>query len=100
MKKTSGRIKSDLKRLDSMTDADIDYSDIPPITDEEWATAEIFIGGKQAVSLRLDPDVVTFFKEQGKGYQTAMNRVLRQYMEAHKGKRKAAKASKTSKTTR
>jgi uncharacterized protein (DUF4415 family) len=81
-----------LKRLDSMTDADIDYSDIAPTPDNFWAQAEVIIGGKQAISLRLDPDVVAFFKEQGKGYQTAMNRVLRQYMEAHKGKRKTGKA--------
>jgi uncharacterized protein (DUF4415 family) len=97
MAKKLSTTKSDLKRLDAMTDEDIDYSDIPPTTDEEWARAEVFIGGKQAVSLRLDPDVVAFFKEQGKGYQTAMNRVLRQYMEAHKSKRKAAGVRKTSK---
>jgi uncharacterized protein (DUF4415 family) len=72
-----------------MTDADIDYSDIPPTADAEWAQAEVFIGGKQAISLRLDPDVVAFFKEQGKGYQTSINRVLRQYMEAQKAKRKS-----------
>lgn len=89
MKRKSTTIKSDLKRLDAMTDADIDYSDIPPTDETFWANSEVFIGGKQAISLRLDPDVVAFFKEQGKGYQTAMNRVLRQYMEAHKMKRKA-----------
>lgn len=89
MKKKSATIKSDLKRLDAMTDADIDYSDIPPTDEKFWANAEVFIGGKQAISLRVDPDVLLFYKEQGKGYQTAMNRVLRQYMEAHKAKRKA-----------
>lgn len=88
MKKRSGATKSDLKRLDAMTDADIDYSDIEPTPDDFWATAEVMIGGKQAISLRLDPDVVAFFKAQGKGYQTAMNRVLRQYMEVQKSKRR------------
>lgn len=91
MKKKPAATKSDLKRLDTMTDTDIDYSDIPPTPDDFWSQAEVFVGGKQAVSLRLDPDVVAFFKEQGKGYQTAMNRVLRQYMEAHKARRKAGK---------
>lgn len=34
--------------------------------------------------LRLDPEVLEFFKSQGKGYQTAINKVLRRYVEAHK----------------
>ena len=67
-----------------MTDADIDYSDIPPITDHQWAQAEVFISGKQAISLRVDADVLAWFKAQGKGYQSAINRVLRQYMDAHR----------------
>ena len=37
---------------------------------------------KKAVSLRIDPDILDFFKSQGKGYQTRMNAVLRAYMEA------------------
>jgi len=85
MKEKDKGIKSQLKRLDAMTDDDIDYSDIPELDDEFWENAEIFIGGKKAISLRVDFDVLLFFKEKanGKGYQTAMNKVLRQYMEAH-----------------
>lgn len=85
MKEKKGSIKSQLKRLDAMTDDDIDYSDIPETDDEFWENAEVFIGGKKAISLRVDFDVLLFFKEManGKGYQTAMNKVLRQYMEAH-----------------
>jgi uncharacterized protein (DUF4415 family) len=77
-------MKSDLKRLDAMTDEDIDYSDIPETDEEFWKDAEVFIGGKKAISLRVDFDVLLFFKTmaKGKGYQTAMNKVLRQYMEA------------------
>ena len=37
---------------------------------------------KMAVLLRIDPDVLNFFRSQGKGYQTRMNAVLRAYMEA------------------
>lgn len=37
---------------------------------------------KKLISLRLDPDIVEFFRSQGKGYQTRMNAVLRAYMEA------------------
>ena len=38
---------------------------------------------KQAISLRVDADVLAFFKAQGKGYQTRMNTVLRSYVKAH-----------------
>jgi len=85
MKEKKGSIKSQLKRLDAMTDDDIDYSDIPETDDGFWENAEVFIGGKKAISLRVDFDILLFFKEManGKCYQTAMNKVLRQYMEAH-----------------
>ena len=39
---------------------------------------------KQAISLRVDRDVLAFFKSGGKGYQTRMNAVLRAYMKSHK----------------
>ena len=85
--KKKGSIKSDLKRLDAMTDDDIDYSDIPELDDEFWANGEWLIGGKKAISIRVDEEVLAFFKSKGKGYQTAMNNVLRQYMTAHTRKR-------------
>ncbi|MRX49834.1 hypothetical protein GI374_05070 [Paracoccus sp. S-4012] len=51
----------------------------------EWGEAVLVIPEpKQAVSLRIDRDVIDFFKSQGKGYQTRMNAVLRAYMEAKK----------------
>ncbi len=51
----------------------------------DWSTARLVIPEpKKAVSLRIDPDVLDFFKSQGKGYQTRMNAVLRAYMDAKK----------------
>ena len=51
----------------------------------DWYTARLVIPEpKKAVSLRIDPDVLDFFRSQGKGYQTRMNAVLRAYMEAKK----------------
>ena len=51
----------------------------------DWSTARLVIPEpKKAVSLRIDPDVLDFFRSQGKGYQTRMNAVLRAYMEAKK----------------
>lgn len=40
---------------------------------------------KQAVTIRLDADVLEWFKGQGTGYQTRINQLLRQYMQAHQG---------------
>jgi len=74
--------KSDLKRLDALKDDAIDYSDIPETDAAFWAGADFYVGGKKAISLRVDEDVLAFFKAQGKGYQTAINKVLRQYMVA------------------
>ena len=49
----------------------------------DWSRAEfVELPPKKAISVRLDADVLEFFKSQGKGYQTRMNAVLRSYMEA------------------
>lgn len=51
----------------------------------DWDTAVLVIPEpKQAISLRVDQDVLAFFKAEGPGYQTRMNAVLRAYMEAKK----------------
>ena len=49
----------------------------------DWANAQLVMPEpKIPVSIRLDPDVLNFFKSQGRGYQTRINAVLRAYMEA------------------
>lgn len=49
----------------------------------DWSKAQLVIPEpKIPVSIRLDPDVLNFFKSQGRGYQTRINAVLRAYMEA------------------
>lgn len=51
----------------------------------DWSKARIeTLEPKQAISLRVDPDVLDFFKSEGRGYQTRMNAVLRAYMQAKK----------------
>jgi uncharacterized protein (DUF4415 family) len=53
--------------------------------DFDWSNAEIMeLPTKSAVSIRLDPDVLAFFKTGGRGYQTRINAVLRSYMQAKK----------------
>lgn len=79
---TKLRSKTDWKRIDAMRDEDIDVSDIPEQGSEFFANAILWPGPKQQITLRLDPDVLKFFPKQGRGYQTAINAVLRKYMEA------------------
>ena len=67
-----------------MKDADIDFSDIPPIDPSVFKQMVIRMPEKKAaLSIRLDPVVITWFRTQGKGYQTRINAVLRSYVEAH-----------------
>jgi uncharacterized protein (DUF4415 family) len=57
----------------------------PAEVDIDWSTARIVESeSKTLISLRVDPDVLAFFKAQGKGYQTRINAVLRSYVEARK----------------
>ena len=73
-------ISSDLKRLDKIREGDIDYSDIPPL-DESFFEKEIVAlpQKKDSITLRIDHDVLEFFKHQGRGYQTLINAVLKTY---------------------
>jgi uncharacterized protein (DUF4415 family) len=80
--------KTDWERLDAMQDEDIDLSDAPEITPEMFAKAVVRRGlttkpTKQQVTLRIDGDVLTWFREQGRGYQTKINALLRAYMDTH-----------------
>ncbi len=72
-----------LGRFDALKDDDIDYSDIPAITPEMWARGKVRDPQpKEQIALRVDMDVLGWFKAQGPGYQTRMNMVLRMYMQA------------------
>jgi uncharacterized protein (DUF4415 family) len=68
-----------------MKDEEIDTSDIPPLDETFFAEAEIRMPPtKPSITIRLDPDVLEWFKGQGKGYQTRINAVLRRYVAAQK----------------
>jgi uncharacterized protein (DUF4415 family) len=74
-----------LKKLDPVEDENIDYSDIPELNDDFWANAVIeYPEKKKPVTLRLDADVLEWFKSTGKGYQTRINAILRSFYEGHK----------------
>lgn len=84
MNKTS---KTDWKRLAEMDDEAIDTSDIAELDDNFFQKAELRVPAKQPVTLRIDEDVLVWFKAQGKGYQTRINKLLRQYMESQDARR-------------
>ena len=81
MSKTS---KTDWSRLNKIKDEKIDYSDIAELDEAFFKNAEVRMPAKQSVTIRLDSDVLTWFKEQGKGYQSRINKLLRVYMDAHR----------------
>jgi uncharacterized protein (DUF4415 family) len=79
---------TDWKRVDRMTDEDIDVSDLPEIPPERFAEAIVRKGlkpvtRKSQITLRIDSDVLEWFRIRGAGYQSQMNAVLRAYKEAH-----------------
>jgi uncharacterized protein (DUF4415 family) len=88
-------IKSDLDRIDKLRDEDIDYSDIPELADDVFAKPLApWPPKKETITIRVDSDVLGFFKRQGTGYQTRMNQVLRRYMDVA-GQQRARPADPT-----
>lgn len=75
--------KTDFRRLREMRDADIDDSDIPKLGKSFWKAAKLTMPApKDRLTIRIDHDVVEWLKQQGSGYQTRINAILRSYMEA------------------
>lgn len=83
---TKRRSRTDWKRIDALQDKDIDYSEIPKQGPDFFANAILWPGPKKQITLRIDPDVLAFFRKSGKGYQTSINAVLRKYVEVVKSR--------------
>ncbi len=88
----AGTGRTDWARVAALTDEEIEKAiaedpDAAPILDEEWfRQAEVvFPATKIATSIRVDGDVMDWFKGQGRGWQTRMNAVLRAYAKAQGG---------------
>lgn len=79
--------KTDWKRVVKMADDEIDTSDIPELDEHFFKNAKLVVPQKQPVTLRLDADVLEWFKSQGQGYQTRINNLLRRYMESQQSQR-------------
>lgn len=87
MKKTISkkRSRTNWARIDALKDKAIDTSDIPEQGKAFFKRAVLRLPEpKTAVTIRLDQQVLKWFKAKGPGYQTRINALLRAYMEAHK----------------
>jgi len=90
-KPISHKSQTDWKRVDNLRDKDIDLSDSPEVTPEMFAKAILRKGlnpvvRKTQITLRIDEDVLSWFRRQGRGYQTRINTLLKAYKEAHQNK--------------
>jgi uncharacterized protein (DUF4415 family) len=74
---------ANLKRLAARPDSEIDTSDIPELTEEQWKTAvrgRFYRPVKRQITARVDADVLDWLQSQGKGYQSRINAILRREM--------------------
>ena len=90
-KHTLEKFGTDHERLKNMKDEDIDFSDIPPVTEEMFKNAMLRknlkpIPKKNQENLPVDKDIIEFFKKQGFNYPLKINQLLRAYMEAEQTK--------------
>jgi uncharacterized protein (DUF4415 family) len=77
--------KTLLDALATIPDEQIDYSDAPFLPDAIWTKSAVVIPqSKQQITLRIDAEVLAFFKDTGKQYQSRINAVLRYYVESRK----------------
>ena len=82
---SSRSIKSDLAKIDSLKDEEIDYVDSPELDDSFFARPLAdWPARKESITIRLDSDVVEWFRSQGPGYQPRINQLLRRYVDAQK----------------
>lgn len=96
--------KTDWSRVDALTEADIVAAalsdpDAQPTDAAFWKSARlVWPVAKDALSLRVDKDVIAWFKKSGPRYQTRINAVLRSYMLAHHKSTARSKSAKKRKT--
>lgn len=80
MKKLTDKQLEELKALSKLDEEDIDVSDIPETKEfDNSVVGKFYRPVKKPVTIRLDADVLQYLKNQGSGYQTKINEVLRDY---------------------
>jgi uncharacterized protein (DUF4415 family) len=99
-KRRRGETLSNWEKVDALTEEELEASiDFEEEGEIVWDTDyEGFppVAVKKQITLRLDPEIIYFFRAQGPGYQTRMNQVLRSYVEAQQGKETGKKRRKAS----
>ncbi|WP_211452118.1 BrnA antitoxin family protein [Collimonas antrihumi] len=83
MNKVPESIRKELAALAATSENDIDFSDLPATTQQDWQGAvrgKFYRPVKQQLTVRIDADVVEWLKEEGKGYQSRLNDILRAAM--------------------
>ena len=83
MSKVSESIRKELAALAAQPENEIDFSDLPPTTEQDWHGAvrgKFYRPIKQQLTVRIDADVLDWLKSQGKGYQSRLNDILRTAM--------------------
>lgn len=85
MKKADLKSKTDWDKVDAMTDDEIDYTDSPEITEAMFKVMRKYEPPKKiTVNLRMDSEIVDFFKKHSKQYQTKINEVLLTFVRGYK----------------
>ena len=83
MNKVPDAVRKELAALAAKPESAIDFSDLPPTTQQDWRGAvrgKFYRPIKQQLTVRIDADVVEWLKSQGKGYQSRLNDILRAAM--------------------
>jgi uncharacterized protein (DUF4415 family) len=81
---TTRESRTDWRKLEGTPDEKIDMADVPELGEDFFREAKLRMPkGKRLVSLRIDSDILEWFKRQGRGYQTRMNAILRAYVRTH-----------------
>lgn len=86
---TISKGKTDWDQFDALTDEETRAGikadpDVHPTDENFWKTAKVVMPqAKETITIRLDPDVLEWFRNKGRGYQTRINAILRSYMHAH-----------------
>jgi uncharacterized protein (DUF4415 family) len=83
MNKVPESIRKELAALAAKPESEIDFSDLPATTKQDWHDAErgkFYRPIKQQLTVRIDADVLEWLKSQGKGYQSRLNSILRRAM--------------------
>jgi uncharacterized protein (DUF4415 family) len=98
MKENNTGLKSNLQKVDNHKIGPAEYSDIPELPEEFFTKGQLYKNGepierrvrgkqkeptKKQLTIRLNKEVIDFFKDQGNGWQTRINEILQKYVDSH-----------------